>query len=189
MTSAIGLRYARALSEVVLAPGSGLSPDQAVAQLSSFASILRESKPLLHALQSPAVQNSRKRAILADIGGQMGLARVIQNFIFVAVNHRRVSILSEIAESLQQVFDEHFGFARAEISTARPLDDSQSAALVAQLSRLTGKQIRPSYALDASLLGGATARIGSTVYDGSVRGQLENLRRGLAGGEASAAEI
>jgi F-type H+-transporting ATPase subunit delta len=76
--------------------------------------------------------------------------------------------------------DERLGFARAEISSARELTETQRTSLSTQLSQLTGKQIRMRFAVDESLIGGAVARIGSTVYDGSVRGQLQTLGRRLS---------
>jgi F-type H+-transporting ATPase subunit delta len=95
------------------------------------------------------------------------------------VDHRRIAALSDIIQSFEIVIDERLGFARAEIASASELSKEQQAALTARLERLTGKRVRPQFAVDASLIGGVTARIGSTVYDGSVRGQLESLERRL----------
>lgn len=183
MVSAIGLRYARALAGVVLAHGGEISPDQALGQIRVFADAVAGSPDLHRALLNPAVQHSRKRAVIARLGEPMELSPVIRNFLFVIVDHRRVAILPEVAESLEEIFDEHFGFARADISASRTLAPDQASALEEQLGRMSGKKIRPRYSVDESLLGGAVARIGSTVYDGSVRGYFEQLRRGLAGQE------
>jgi F-type H+-transporting ATPase subunit delta len=185
MTSAFALRYSRALADVVLAPGSGVSPEQAIAQLRSFASTISSSPELLGALLNPSVQAKRKRAVISRLSEGLEVSRIITNFLFVVVDHRRVHILGEMAEGLEAIFDEHFGFARAEITTARDLDPGQAGALEAQLGQLSGKRIRPHYSVDTSLLGGAVARIGSTVYDGSVRGQFEQLRRVLVGDSAA----
>jgi len=95
------------------------------------------------------------------------------------VDHRRIATLTEILHSFELIMDERLGFARAEISSARELTEAQRAALSAQLAQLTGKRIRMRFAVDESLIGGAVARIGSTVYDGSVRGQLQTLERRL----------
>jgi F-type H+-transporting ATPase subunit delta len=96
------------------------------------------------------------------------------------VDHRRIAILSEIIRSFEETVDERLGFARAEIQTARELSESQRASLVPRLERLTGKRVRPHFSVDEALIGGVVARIGSTVYDGSVRGQLASLERRLA---------
>lgn len=181
MISAIGLRYANALADVVLSRGDEVSPDQALSQVRDFKAALAESAELHHALLSPAVLLSRKRAVIARLGEPLGLSRIVRNFLFVIVEHRRVDVLPEIAESLEEIFDAHFGFARADISTARSLDRAQAAALEERLGGVNGKKIRARYSVDESLLGGAIARVGSTVYDGSVRGRFEQLRRGLAG--------
>jgi len=181
MVSAIGLRYARALADVVLSSRNEVSAEQALDQIRSFAAAVVTSAELHDVLLSPAVQPSRKRAVIAKLGEPLGLSRIVQNFLFVIVDHRRVGILPETAEGLEEIFDEHFGFARADISTARTLDPAQASALEAQLGRMTGKKIRPRYSLDESLMGGAVARIGSTVYDGSVRGHFDQLRRRLIG--------
>ena len=76
--------------------------------------------------------------------------------------------------------DERLGFARAEVSSPRELTESQRGAISGQLERLTGKRIRMRFAVDPALIGGVVARIGSTVYDGSVRGQLQTLGRRLS---------
>ncbi|MGA3100083.1 MAG: ATP synthase F1 subunit delta, partial [Bryobacteraceae bacterium] len=91
----------------------------------------------------------------------------------------RMSSMGEIIQTFELVVDERLGFARAEVAAARELSQAQRAALNAELERLTGKRIRMRVATDPSLIGGVTARIGSTVYDGSVRGQLESLERRL----------
>jgi F-type H+-transporting ATPase subunit delta len=89
-------------------------------------------------------------------------------------------MLSEIQEAFQLHVDERLGVVRAEVSSARPLTSAQRDALGERLVRLTGKQVRMQHSVDESLLGGVRARIGSTIYDGSVRGQLQALRRRLA---------
>ena len=186
MTSAASLRYARALAEVVLSPGSAVTADEALAQVRAFADLVHGSQELHNALLSPAVQASRKRAVIAKLGEPLGASRTVLNFLFVLADHRRIPILPQVAEALESIFDEHLGIARADISTAREIEPAQAAALEAQLGRLSGKRIRPRYHSDPDLLGGALARIGSTVYDGSLRGQIARL--GAALGAESAAE-
>jgi F-type H+-transporting ATPase subunit delta len=115
--------------------------------------------------------------VVGKIAERLGASRVVRNFLFVLIDHRRVPMLSEIIEAFITRLDERLGFARAEVRAARQIDDSQRAALVAQLERLTGKQVRLQFTVDESLIGGVVARVGSTVYDGSVRGRLETLGR------------
>ena len=178
--SAVASRYANALADVVSAGASAIRPEDAVRELRSFEAALRESTELQNALITPAVPVARKRAVVGRIGDLLKISPIVRNFLFVLVDHRRIASLSEILHSLELVLDERLGFARAEVSSARELTEAQRAALNTQLTQLTGKRIRMHFAVDESLIGGAVARIGSTVYDGSVRGQLQALERRLS---------
>jgi len=178
--SAVAARYANALADVITSPGSALRPPQALAELRSFEDTLSESPALRGALATPAVPGSRKKAVAGRIAELLGLSRISRNFLFVLIDHRRVGSLAEIIHALDLVLDERLGFARAEIFTPMELSGPQRTALEAELERLTGKRIRPHYAIDQALIGGVVARIGSTIYDGSVRGRLETLGRRLS---------
>jgi F-type H+-transporting ATPase subunit delta len=177
--TAVAKRYAEALADVVTRAESGLSPEEAAAQLRAFEAALQSSLELREALVTPAIPNSRKKAVVGRVAGILELAPIMRNFLFVLVDHRRMGSLAEIIHSFELVVDERLGFARAEVTAARELSETQKAALNAELERLTGKRIRMRVATDASLIGGVMARIGSTVYDGSVRGQLDSLERRL----------
>jgi F-type H+-transporting ATPase subunit delta len=176
--SAVATRYANALADVVTAGGasrSGVLPE-----LRSFEAALNESPALQNALITPAVPASRKKAVVNRVADVLQLSKISRNFLFVLVDKRRITSLSAILHSFELIMDERMGFARANIASARDLSESQRAALSAELGRLTGKQIRMHFTVDGALIGGVVARIGSTVYDGSVRGQLETLERKLA---------
>jgi len=178
--SAVATRYAEALADVVTGSGSTLSPREALSQLGAFGQALTSSPELYHALTSPAVLGSRKKAAVARIGDVLGLAKISRNFLFVLIDRRRIPALGEILQTFELVLDERLGFARAEVSSARELSEAQRATLNQTLERLSGKRIRMRFAVDSSLIGGVVARIGSTVYDGSVRGQLTSLERRLS---------
>lgn len=178
--SAVASRYANALADVVTATGSALDPKAAVTELRTFESALQGSPELHTALITPAIPASRKKAVVARVADNLRLSRVPRNFLFILVDHRRIASLSSIIQSFELVIDERLGFARADISSARELTEPQRAALNARLEQLTGKRIRPHFAVDSSLIGGVVARIGSTIYDGSVRGQLQSLERRLS---------
>jgi F-type H+-transporting ATPase subunit delta len=178
--SAVAARYANALADVVTGSGSTLSPEQAVAELRAFETALRESSALQNALVTPAIPAGRKRAVVGRIADVLKLSRITRNILYVLVDHRRIALLSPIVAEFEQVIDARLGFARAEISSPGELNEAQRRALNAQLERLTGKRIRMRFAIDPSLIGGAVARIGSTVYDGSVRAQLATLERRLS---------
>jgi F-type H+-transporting ATPase subunit delta len=178
--SAVAARYANALAEVVTSPASPLPPPQALEELRAFEATLAESQALREALATPAVPTGRKKAVVGRIAGVLGISRVSRNFLFVLVDHRRAGLLAEIIHALELTLDERLGFARAEIAAPMELTDMQRSALRAQFEHLTGKRIRPHFAIDPSLVGGVVARIGSTIYDGSVRGRLQSLERRLS---------
>jgi F-type H+-transporting ATPase subunit delta len=179
ISSAIASRYAGALVDVVTASASRMDPAEAVTQLRAFGSALDSSVELRHVLASPAVAPARTRQVVRRIAEQLGLVPVIRNFLLILTDHRRAAALDEIIESFELLLDERLGFARAEVQSARDMDERQRAALSAELARLTGKQVRMRFVVDPGLIGGVVARIGSTVYDGSVRGQLDTLGRKL----------
>jgi F-type H+-transporting ATPase subunit delta len=165
-----------------MAPGSALKPEDAVAQLRALAAMVEESLELRNALLTPAIQNSRKRAVMAKLLEKAGGGSLlIRNFAYVLIDHRRIAIIGEIREAFELHVDERLGFARAEVTSAAPLDHRVGVNLELELSRLTGKRMRLRFDVDPALLGGVVARIGSTVYDGSVRGELRQLSRKLAG--------
>lgn len=181
MASAAASRYARALVDVVLNPGSVLRPEDAVTQLRAVAQMVAQSAELRTALLTPAIQTSRKRAVIAKLLEEMSASPLIRNFLFVIIDHRRTAILGEIQEAFEVLLDERLGFIRAEVTSALPLDAERSANLESELGRLTGKRMRLRFTVDPALIGGLTAQIGSTVYDGSLRGQIQELRRQLTG--------
>jgi F-type H+-transporting ATPase subunit delta len=176
--SAVATRYANALADVVTAGGAALAG--VPQELRSFESTLNSSVELQNALITPAVPASRKKIVVERVAQALQLSKISQNFLFVLVDKRRISSLSAILQSFELILNERMGFARADVSSARELSEPQRAALTAELERLTGKRIRMHFAVDGGLIGGLVARIGSTVYDGSVRGQLETLGRRLS---------
>jgi F-type H+-transporting ATPase subunit delta len=180
MSLAVANQYAKALFEATENPAAGLAPEQALEQLKSFSEALASSHELHEVLMSPAVQQAAKSKALSRLSSLLGLHRLISNFVTVVAHHRRMKLFPEICQMFQSTLDERRGVAHARVSSAKPLNDAQKADLAAQLSRKTGKQVRFEYDVDPALVGGLTVKIGSSVYDGSVRGQLDGLRRRLA---------
>jgi F-type H+-transporting ATPase subunit delta len=177
--SAVASRYANAMADVVTSASSPLRPEVALAELQAFETTLRYSPELENALVTPAVAAGRKKAVVSRIADALQLSRITRNLLFVLIDHRRIASLAGIVETLEVVLDERLGFVRAEVSSPRELTGEQRAALNSRLEQLTGKRIRMRFAVDDSLIGGVVARIGSTVYDGSVRGELAALGRRL----------
>ena len=182
MLSAIASRYARALVEVAAAPGSASDPAAILAQLRAVGEAIAGSPELRTALLSPAVPPGRKRAIVERILKPLGLDKQARNFLFVVIDHRRVAELPAIVDAFEALLDERLGFVRADVLSARDLDAAQQAGLANEISRMSGKKAKLKFSIDPALIAGVVARIGSTVYDGSVRGQLETLRLKLAKG-------
>ncbi|HEY1342705.1 MAG TPA: ATP synthase F1 subunit delta [Bryobacteraceae bacterium] len=177
--SAVAKRYADALADVVTGNRSPVRPETAVEELRAFEAALKSSAELHTALESPAVAAGRKKAVVGRIVDILKLSKISRNFLFVLVDHRRIGALAEIIESFEETVDERLGLARAQVTSAGNLTEAQAGALREELERLTGKRVRMQFAVDQELIGGAITRIESTVYDGSVRGQLQSLRQRL----------
>ncbi len=178
--SALASRYANALVDVATGPKSGVDPHQLLTDLRGFEQVLAGSAELRNALTSPAVPPARKRAVIGGLGDKLNIARIARNFLFVLADHRRLAMLTEVLEAFDLLLDQRLGFTRADISSARELDQRQRDSVSHQFEQLTGKKVRMRFSVDSRLLGGLVARIGSTVYDGSVRGQLQALGKRLA---------
>jgi F-type H+-transporting ATPase subunit delta len=155
---------------------------RALQELHSIETLFTESDQLRRVLENPSIPGERKRAVLDAITQRMGTTRQVRNFIAVLTDHRRLPLFSEILKQLQQELNDRQGFAEALVSTARQLSDQEKQVLEAEITKLTGKKVRARYEEDATLLGGAVVQVGSTIYDGSVKGQLEKIREQLVEG-------
>jgi F-type H+-transporting ATPase subunit delta len=174
---AVADRYADALADVAL---SQENADQVRNELASFVGLLRESPELRAVLESPAVSRANKRAAVEALVARMGASRTLRNFLLVVVDRRRTALLPEMQRALDARLDERMGITRAEVTSARGLDEAARAQLRSALERLTGGQVEARYEIDPALIAGAVVRVHSTIYDGSVRTQLERLRARLA---------
>jgi len=147
MSLAVASRYARALVDILMSPAPGLTPDLALAQLRLFHSLQQDSTDLRNILTSPAVGAARKKAVVERLAPMVSLSSLIKNFIFVLIDHRRIAMLPEVIGSIESQLDERMGIARAQITSARPLDAEQQAQVQAALAKLTGKQVLGQYGL------------------------------------------
>ena len=171
------LQYANALADVALAQGAA---EPAAKQLHDFGAAYAESTELRTFLASPAVSIEVKHAVLEKIAARLGANKIIRNFLFVLTDHRRTHLIPEVIAAFHEVIRQRQGVAEAEISSAIELTGAQKKEMAATLARLTGKKIEAKYALDPALLGGAVVRIGDTIYDGSLRSRLNEMRARLA---------
>ncbi len=177
MTAAAVQRYASALADIAIEQGA-VEPVRR--QLAAFSELPRQSPELRNFLANPAIAREAKQGAIEKIVSRMGASKVLRNFLFVLVDHDRTLLLPEIVKTFHDIILERQGIAEAQVTTAAELSAGQKKDLGAALERLTGKKIEAQYELDAALVGGAVVRIGSTIYDGSVRAQLERLRARLA---------
>lgn len=170
--------YARAFADVVLE--TRLDAARATAGVRRIASLVTENTDLRRVWENPAVPADQKRGLLDAIVKREGIERSVRNLVAVLIDHRRMHFLSAIADQLEKELDARLGFAEAQITSARALGDAEKRGLEAQIQKLTGKKVRAQFGVDPSLLGGAIVRVGSTIYDGSVKGQLEKIKEAIS---------
>ena len=175
--ASVASTYARAFADVVLE--THLDAAKAKGGLRRIATLFAESIELRRVWENPAVPAEQKRKLLDAIVQREGIDRPVRNLIAVLIDHHRLPFLPRIVEQLEKELDARLGFAEAQISSARELGDVEKRALEAQIEKTIGKKVRAQYGLDPSLLGGAVVRIGSTIYDGSVKGQLERIKEAI----------
>ncbi len=171
------LQYANAMADVALVQGA---VEPAAKQLHEFGAAYEQSAELRTFLASPAVSVEAKHAVIEKIVARLGASKIIRNFLFVLADHRRTQLIPEVIAAFHQVIRQRQGIAEAEVSSAVELSAAQKKEMAATLARLTGKKIETKYTLDPALLGGAVVRIGDTIYDGSLRSRLNEMRARLA---------
>jgi F-type H+-transporting ATPase subunit delta len=175
--SVLSLRYANALASVVAS--KNLDATATRQQLDDFAATLAGSHELREVLMNPAFTNPQKLKVLDAIAGRIGMSPQVRNFVAVVMDHGRLAELNEMASEFAAVSDEQAGLADVEITSAHALNDEDRIELEARVAKLAGGRVRATYREDATLLGGAVVRIGSTIYDGSIRAQLMQLKQRL----------
>lgn len=170
--------YARAFADVVM--GDRLDPQRTLAETQQIVALVNESKMLREVWDNPSIPAEQKRGVLDAIVQRGAISRPVRNFIAVIIDKGRSRLLPEIAAQFAQELNQRLGFAEAEITTVRELGKDEQRMLESDLAEATGKKIRAQYQQDPAILGGAIARVGSTIYDGSVKGQLERIKQLLA---------
>jgi F-type H+-transporting ATPase subunit delta len=170
--------YARAFADVVLA--RGLDAGKVLGETQSLAALVAGSQELREVWAAPSIPVEQKRGLLDAIAKREGLSREVRNFIAVLIDHRRIQFFDAIVKQFEQELNQRLGFAEARISSARELSETERAALEGQVGKLTGKKVRARYSREESLLGGAVVKVGSTIYDGSVKGQLERMKAAIS---------
>jgi F-type H+-transporting ATPase subunit delta len=178
LSGAAAQRYAAALADVAL---ERKDADGVKRDLASFVEALYSSPELRNFLDNPSVDVSLKQKAIEKITEVMRLTPAVRNFIHTVVDHQRAGMLREIEKAFRDELNARLGIAEAEVVSAHELSAAEKTELIAALTQRTGKKITATFREDKTLLGGTIARVGSTVYDGSVREKLERLREQLAG--------
>ena len=171
------LQYANALADIAMAQGAAEEIKQ---QLVGFGALYAESADLRNFLASPAVTREAKHRVIDKLLARIGGSKILRNFLFVVADHQRTHVLPEMIAAFQEVIRERQGITEAQISSAVALNALQKAEMEFTLERLTGKRVEAKFSLEPGLLGGAVVRVGDTVYDGSLRSRLNELRTRLA---------
>jgi len=176
MPMVVANRYARALADVVARSGDYR---RVLQELQDFVSAYRENLELQRVFASPAVALPQKMKVVEAIGQKLGQSPVTLNFLRVLLANYRMPLLEEAVQAYRKIANERLGIVQVTLSSASDLADAERERVAARFKELTGKQVEIEFRLDSELLGGIVAQIGSTVYDGSVRGNLARIREQL----------
>ena len=175
--AAFALRYARAFADV--AAERKLKVVDLHAQTTSLLATWQGSQELREVFENPAVVASQKIAVLDKLSKPLGLCSELRNFVAVLIDHNRIGSLEEVIAAFEAELKSRAGIQHAEVTTTRTLNAQERDGLVKGIEKLAGSKVEASFKEDKKILGGAIVRIGSTVYDGSVRGRMERLREAM----------
>ena len=170
-------RYAQAFADVIFE--TGLNAKDAQRQLGDFGAAWHESRPLREFFLDPSFPVEQKVAFLDKLNAKLGMAQATRNLIALLIRNDRIAGFDDVAAELRREINRRLGISEAKVVSARKLDDGERRDLEKQIAGLTGGQVEAQFEEDGSLIGGAIIQVGSTVYDGSLRGRLERLREEL----------
>ena len=176
-TEVFAPRYADAFASV--AAEKNLDVKAARQQMRDFADTLKGSPRLFEVLGDPSLEMGQKLSLLDALAEKIGMYREVRNFLALIVEHARLGQIEQILAAYHQVADESSGLVEAEVTSSRELSAETKQEMEFEISKLAVSRVSVSYKQDASLIGGAVVRIGSTIYDGSVRGQLTQMKAAL----------
>jgi F-type H+-transporting ATPase subunit delta len=185
VTGSLARRYARAVLEIGTANGN---LDKLGADLRSLAKAMHESAELVTALINPAIRRADRRRVIDKLLERIGAAPQTRNLVYLLLDGERLASVEAISREVDAMIEAKAGRMSAEVTSARPLDASQLSQIINALEKLSGKKVAVTRREDPELLGGVVAKLGDTIYDGSLRTQLRTLRDDLSstGGQASA---
>jgi F-type H+-transporting ATPase subunit delta len=174
----VARRYATALADVVTERGEARQVQE---ELSAWEMMMNANPMLMEVFSNPTIPYEQKRKVLTSLIERVRLRPTTSNFLQLLLKNQRLTELTEVNGRFAQVLDERSGVVSAEVKTARRVPEAQQEALRSKLAAMTGKQVRLSFTTDEELIGGIVTRIGSTIYDGSVRTQLQQVREKMVG--------
>ena len=174
----VARRYASALADVVIERREEREVQQ---EIEVWASMIHSNPQLKEAFANPTVAYDHKQKLLEDLISRTRVRETTGSFLRVLLRNQRLAQLPEVSERFGQILDERGGVVAAQITTARPIPEELKKSLHDALATATGRTVRLTFATDETIIGGMVARIGSTVFDGSVENHLERLAAGLAG--------
>ena len=174
----IARRYATALADVITAQRE---EGEVRAELGEWEQMFTANPSLLEIFSNPTVGYEQKQRVLSELISRTKVRTTTANFLRVLLKNQRLADLPQVTAKLSEILDERSGVISADVISAQPLPAATTVALAERLAEITGKTVNLNFATDESLLGGIVTRIGSTVYDGSVRNQLKLLGEELAG--------
>jgi len=177
-SQAVARRYATALADVVLQQGEAREVQQ---ELIAWADLLRSNANLREVFANPTIALDQKRGVLKRLIEIAKPRPTTVNFLKVLLQNQRLPELDEINGKFSAVLDDRAGLIAAQVTTARPVEPGTQQTLQTTLRHLTGKSVRIEFDTDPDMIGGLVTRIGSTIYDGSVRNQLEQFKEKMAG--------
>lgn len=175
----VARRYASALADVVEKSGQTETVRQ---ELNAWEQLIVQNPELQSAFSNPSIAHLRKEKVLNSLLEKTRPSLTAANFLRLLLRNGRLTELREINEKLEAVLEERSGTVAAEVTSARDLAEPEKAQLRANIEKLSGRKVKLSFAVAPELIGGVVTRIGSTVYDSSVKTQLENLREELING-------
>jgi len=178
MQNSLATRYARALAEVVREKAA---LEKTAAELETIAGVFRKSKPLRDFLLNPGLPASRKAKALDDIAGKGKFSATTGRLLQILLQKGRIDHLPDLCVEFRRIEERKLDRVTVEVITAVPLDPALRKKMAESLEKLTGKSVRLEPKVDPAVLGGARARIGSVVYDGTVAGRLRKLKQQLIG--------
>lgn len=172
----IANRYARALADVIT---ERRETNEVVNELSSFARMMSEHSQLRDVFASPVIATERKRAVLDELIARISPRQTTANFLRLLLSKSRLHDLDQMLRALARELDARMNILSAEITTAREISDQEKTTLQSQLKAATGKDVRLQFRTDPAIIGGVVTRIGSLVYDGSIKNQLAQMKQRL----------